>query len=52
MNRHAEEERWGILYRITLQNKPYMDFNLLVLMSFNVTTVTTMDSQKPTLLLQ
>ena len=50
MNRHAEE-RWTsvpILYRITLQNAPYMDFNLLVLTSFEVTTMTTMDSQEPT----
>ena len=33
--------------RITLQNAPYMDYKLLVLMSFEVTTVTTMDSQEP-----
>ena len=49
MNRHAEE-RWTsvpILYRITLQNVSYMDFNLLMLTSFEVTTVTTMDSQEP-----
>ena len=39
------EEHWisvPILYRITLQNLPYMDFNLLVLISFEVTIVTTM----------
>ena len=51
MNCHAEKERWTsvpILYRITLQNVPYMDFNLLVLItSFAVATVTTMDSQEP-----
>ena len=49
MNRHAEKH-WTsvpILYRITLQNAPYMDFNLLVLMTFEVTTVTSMDSQEP-----
>ena len=33
-----------ILYRITLQNAAY---NLLVLTSFEVTTVTTMDSEEP-----
>jgi len=33
-----------ILCRITLQNAPYM---LLVLMSFEVTTVTSTDSQEP-----
>ena len=51
MNQHGEEE-WltsvSILCRITLQNMPYMDYKLLVLMSFEVTTVTTMDSQEPT----
>ena len=51
MNCHTEKERWTsvpILYRITLQNVPYMDFNLLVLItSFAVATVTTMDSQEP-----
>jgi len=33
-----------ILY---FKNAPYMEFILLVLMSFEVTTVTTMDSQEP-----
>ena len=50
MNCHTEKECWTsvpILYQITLQNPPYMDFNLLVLMSFEVTTTTTMDSQEP-----
>ena len=50
MNRHGEKE-WltsvPILCRITLQNSPYMDHKLLVLMSFEVTTVTSMDSQEP-----
>ena len=36
-----------ILCRITLQNAPYMDYKLLVLMNFEVTTVTSMDSQEP-----
>ena len=31
----------------TLQNVPYMDYKLLVLMSFEVTTVASMDSQEP-----
>ena len=46
----AEKERWTsvpILYQIMLQNVPYMDFNLLVLTSFEVTTMITMDSQEP-----
>ena len=50
MNRHGEEERLTIvpiLFRITLQNVPYMDYKLLVLMIFEVTTVTSMDSQEP-----
>ena len=44
MNRYA---RGGvpIICPITPQNAPYMDFNLVVLMSFEVTT---MDSQEPT----
>ena len=49
MNRHGEKERLTsapILCRITLQNTPYMDYKLLV-MSFEVTTVTSMDSQEP-----
>ena len=45
------EKEWltsvPILCRITLQNVPYMDYKLLVLMSFEVTTVTSMDSQDP-----
>ena len=32
------------------KNVPYMGFNLLMLMSSDVTTVTTMDSQEPSLL--
>ena len=50
MNRHGEKERLTsvpILCRITLQNVPYKDYNLLMLTSFEVTTVTTMDSQEP-----
>jgi len=50
MNRHGEKERWTsvpILCRITLQNAPYKDYKLLVLMSFEVTTATSMDSQEP-----
>ena len=50
MNRHGEKERLTsvpILCRITLQNVPYKDYKLLVLMSFEVATVTTMDSQEP-----
>ena len=50
MNRHGKKERLTsvpILCRITLQNVPYMDYKLLVLMSFEVTTVTSMDSQEP-----
>ena len=49
MNRHGEKERWTsvpILCRIALQNAPYMDYKLLVLMSFEVTTVTSIDSQE------
>ena len=50
MNRHGEKKRSTsvpILCRITLQNAPYMGYKLLVLMSFEVTTVTSMDSQEP-----
>ena len=50
MNRHGEKERLTsvpILCRITLQNASYNDYKLLVLMSFEVTTVTSMDSQEP-----
>ena len=39
MNRHGEKERLTsvpILCRITLQNAPYTDYKLLVLMSFEV----------------
>ena len=49
MNRHGEKERLTsipILCRITLQNTPYKDYKLLVLTSFEVTTVTSMDSQE------
>ena len=49
MNRHGKE-LWTsvpILRRITLQNAPYKDYKLLVLTSFEVTSVTTMDSQEP-----
>ena len=51
MNCHPEE-CWTsvpILYQITRQNAPYMDFmdfNLLVITSFEVTTMTTVDSQE------
>ena len=48
MNRHSEKERLTsvpILCRITLQNAPFKDYNLLMLMSFEVTTVTSMDSK-------
>ena len=48
MNRHGEKEWWTsvpILCRITLQNAPY---KLLVLITFEVTAVTSMDSQEPT----
>ena len=51
MNCHGKKEQLTsvpILCRITLQNAPYMDHKLLVLMSFEVTTVTSMDSQEPT----
>ena len=47
MNRHGEKEQLTslpILCRITLQNMPYKDYKLL---SFEVTTVTSMDSQEP-----
>ena len=52
MNRHGKKERLTsvpILCRITLQNAPYKDYNLLVrvLTTFEVATVTTMDSQEP-----
>ena len=52
MNRHGEKEGLTsvpILCQITLQNTPYKDYNLLVLTltSFEVATVTTMDSQEP-----
>ena len=50
MNHHGEKERLTsvpILCRITLQNTPYKDYMLLVLMSFEVATVTTMDFQEP-----
>ena len=49
--RKGEKERWAsvpILCRITLQNTPYMDYNLLVLGT--TVTTTTMDSQEPYLL--
>ena len=36
-----------ILCQITLQNAPYMDYKLLVLITFEVTAVTSMDSQEP-----
>ena len=49
MNRHRKE-RWTsvpILCQITLQNLPYKDYKLLVLMSFEVTTVTSMVPKSP-----
>ena len=50
LNRHGEERLTSvpILCRITLHNVPYKDYKLLVLTSFEVTTVTNMDSQEPT----
>ena len=51
MNHPGEKERLTsvpILCQITLQNVPYKDYKLLVLISFEVTTVTSMDSQEPT----
>ena len=42
MNRHGEKERLTsvpILCRITLQDEPYKDYKLLVLMSLEVATV-------------
>ena len=50
MKRQGEKEQSTtvpILCRITLQNAPYKDYKLLVLMSFEVTTATSMDSQEP-----
>jgi len=44
----GKKERWAsvpILCQITFQNTPYMDYNLILLRSFEVTTVTSMDSQ-------
>ena len=50
MNRHGEKE-WltgvPIRCRIILQDAPYKDYNLLVLTSFEVATMTSMDSQEP-----
>ena len=43
IKRHSEKERLTsvpILCRITLQNVPYKDYNLLELTSFEVATVT------------
>jgi len=51
MNRHGKKERWTsvpILCQITLQNVPYKDLSYSCQRAFEVTTVTTMDSQKPT----
>ena len=51
MNRHSKKERLTsvpILCRITLQNVPYKDYKLFVLTSFEVTTVTSMDSREST----
>jgi len=50
MNLHGEKEQLTsipILCRITLQNAPYKDYNLLMLTSFKIATVTTKDSQEP-----
>ena len=50
MNCHGEKERLTsvpILCQITLQNVPYKDYNLLVLTSFEIATVISMDSQEP-----
>ena len=50
MNHDEEQEQTSllILYHITLKKAPSMDFNLLVLTNFEVTTMTTMESQEPT----
>ena len=49
MNRHGQERLTSvpILCRITLQNVSYKDYKLLVLTNFEVTTVTSMNSQEP-----
>ena len=50
MNCHGEKERSTsvpILCQITLRNLPYKDYKLLVLMNFEVTTETSMNSQEP-----
>ena len=49
MNHHVRRsiELVYPLCQITLQNAPYLDYKLLVLMSFKVTTMTSMDSQEP-----
>ena len=50
MNRYVRSSfKIAYLSRVELhfQNVPYMDFNLLALVSFEFTTVTTMDSQEP-----
>ena len=45
--REGALDQCAILSRITLQNAPYKDYNLNVLTSFEVTAVTTMNSQEP-----
>ena len=50
MNRHSEKEQLTsvpILCQITLQNVRYKEYKLLVLTSFEVATVTSMDFQEP-----
>ena len=47
MNRKEQLTSVPILCRITLQNVPYKDYNLLMLTSFEIATVTTMGSQVP-----
>ena len=47
MNCHTEKEHWTLARLNHTSNVPYMDFNLLVLISFEVTTMTTMNSQEP-----
>ena len=48
MNRYAtEKERQTSIPILHFKNAPYIGFNLHMLMSFEVSTVTTMDSQEP-----
>ena len=47
MNRKEQLTSVPILCRITLQNVPYKDYNLLMLTSFEIATVTTMVPKCP-----